>query len=90
MNSKFKESFSKLDVNEKRNQISNEIMIIGELLQHIENSQGINNSKIEVKNYDFSKHNSFNESEMLDFLYEDIYVIERELLTILSIISDKN
>lgn len=85
MNQKFKESFSNLNIFEKRNQISNELIIISELLQHIEIKEGLSDSKVSVKNYEFIKHNSLNESEMLDFLYEDIYIIEKELLTILAL-----
>ena len=38
-----------------------------------------------VKNYDSNKQSKLTENDMLDFLYEDIYSIKRELLTLLSV-----
>lgn len=81
MSEEFKKAFSDLDIDEKRNQISNELMIIGELIKTKEAIYNIP-SHLSVKDYESC---DITESEMLDFLYEDIYNIEKELITLFSI-----
>lgn len=85
MSEEFKNAFDKLSVNEKRNQISAELLIIGELIKSVENKYNIQ-SILNVKNYDTNKDSELTESEMLSFIYEDVYNIQRELITILSAI----
>lgn len=85
MSEEFKNAFNKLSVNEKRNQISNELLIISELIKNIENKYNIP-SVLDVKNYDINKNKELTETEMLSFLYENIYNIQREIVTILSAI----
>lgn len=85
MNDKFKFAFDNLTVDEKRNQISNELIIIGELMKKIEDIYGLNNT-INIKNYDIGKDNELTETEMLSYLYEDIYNIQKELITVLNIV----
>lgn len=89
MSEEFKNAFDKLSINEKRNQISDELLIIGELIKNIENKYNIQ-SVLNVKNYDTIRNNELKETEMLTFIYEDIYNIQKELITILTAISLKN
>jgi hypothetical protein len=89
MSEEFKDAFNKLNINEKRNQISDELIIIGELIKNIENQYSIQ-STLNVKNYDTNRNNDLSETEMLTFIYEDIYIIQRELITILSAINIEN
>ena len=89
MSEEFKNAFDKLSINEKRNQISNELLIICELIKNIENKYNIQ-SILNIKNYDTNKNNELTETEMLSFIYEDIYNIQRELITVLSAINIKN
>lgn len=89
MSEEFKNAFDKLSINEKRNQISDELLIVGELIKNIENKYNIQ-SVLNVKNYDTNKNNELTETEMLSFIYEDIYNIQRELITILTAINLKN
>lgn len=84
MNEEFKNAFNSLSINEKRNQISNELLIIGELIKIAEKNIGIP-SILMVKNYDSISDSILSESEMLDFIYEDIYNIQKELITLLSV-----
>ena len=56
MSEEFKNAFDKLSINEKRNQISDELLIIGELIKNIENKYNIQ-SILNVKNYDANKNN---------------------------------
>lgn len=88
MSEEFKSSFDKLSINEKRNQISSELIIIGELIKNIENKYNIQ-SVLNVKNYDTNKNKELTETEMLTFIYEDIYNIQRELITVISAFTRK-
>ena len=82
MTEEFKMAFSHLSIDEKRNQISNELVLISELIKLREYSLKIP-SILSVKNY--VSNSNMSESEMLDFLYEDIYNIQKELITIFSV-----
>lgn len=84
MTDEFKNAFKNLSLNEKRNQISNEMLVISELIKNYENILGIS-SMLDVKNFDLVKDANLSEDEMLDFIYENIYNIQREIITILSI-----
>ncbi len=89
MNEEFKNAYKTLTLNEKRNQLSNELMLIGQLIKNMETSFGVQ-SILNVKNYDSQNDSNLSENEMLDFIYEDVYNIEKELLTAFKIISSKN
>lgn len=82
-------NFDKLDINTKRNQISNELMIIGELIKEKENLNGYE-SKLLVKNYDQVNNKDLTEAEMLTYFYEDIYNLEQELILYLSTFDKTN
>lgn len=82
MTEEFKKAFSNLSIDEKRNQISNELIVIAQLIKNVEDSLHLP-SVLSVKNYD--NNCDMSESELLDFLYEDIYNIQKELITIFSI-----
>ena len=89
MNEEFKNAFSKLSINEKRKQISNELLIIEALIKNIEKNYNIQ-SILNVKNYNPNQDSELTEDEMLLFIYEDIYNIQRELITVLSAINLDN
>lgn len=80
----FKSSFSRLNTIEKRNQINNELLFIASLIKMKEEQLKLL-SILNVKNYDSNKQSKLTENDMLDFLYEDIYSIKRELITLLSV-----
>ncbi len=82
MTEEFKKAFSNLSVDEKRNQINNELIVISELIKLKEKSLHLP-SILSVK--DYISNGNISESEMLDFLYEDIYNIQKELITIFSV-----
>lgn len=88
MREELKKAFDKLTVNEKRNEISNELLLIGELIKSIENKYQIK-SILNIKNYDSNKDSELTESQILSFIYEDIYIIQRELITILHAVNIK-
>ncbi len=85
MSEEMKKAYTQLDINDKRNQLSDELLIIFELIKRYENAKGIN-PIIQIKNYDVAKDKNLNEDEMLTFFYEDVYNIQQELITLLSIV----
>lgn len=88
MNDEFKKAYNDLSVDQKRNQLSNELIMIGELIKNVEKINNIP-SILSVKNYDSTIHQNLSESEMLSFIYEDIYSIQRELITVFSILYNR-
>lgn len=85
MSEEMKKAYTQLDINDKRNQLSDELLIIFELIKRYENAKGIN-PIIQIKNYDVAKDKNLNEDEMLTFFYKDVYNIQQELITLLSIV----
>lgn len=83
MSTELLNSFDMLDINTKRNQISDELIIIHELIKKYEEIKNIT-PITKVKNYDTTNDKELNEAEMLTFFYEDIYNIQQELITLLS------
>ena len=85
MSDEMKNAYSMLDISNKRNQLSNELLIIFELIKKYENTKGIE-PITQIKNYDIANDDNLNEDEILTFFYEDIYNIEQELITLLNIV----
>jgi hypothetical protein len=83
-NEKLLKAFNQLDINNKRNKISDELIIIGELINTMEKNKGVP-SNLKIKNYDQNNDSNMTEDEILSFFYEDIFNIENELLTMMSI-----
>lgn len=85
MSDEMKNAFDVLDINTKRNQLSDELLIIYELIKKFQNSRGIM-PILHIKNYDTVTDKSLSESEVLTFFYEDVYNIQQELITLLNLI----
>ncbi len=85
MSEEMKNAYMQLDINNKRNQLSDELLIIFELIKRYENAKGIN-PVTQVKNYDTINDKNLNEDEMLTFFYEDAYNIQQELITLLNVV----
>lgn len=85
MEDNFITKYDKLDINIKRNQLSDELIIINELIKNVEDKYGIT-SMSKVKNYDQVGDANLTEEEMLTFFYEDVFNIQQELITLLSAI----
>ena len=83
MSEEMKNAYKMLDINDKRNQLSDELLIIFELIKRFENTKGIN-PITQVKNYDTGNDKNLNEDEILTFFYEDVYNIQQELITLLN------
>ena len=85
MSDEMKNAYMQLDINDKRNQLSDELLIIFELINRFENAKGIKPIS-HVKNYDKVNDKNLNEDEILTFFYEDVYNIQQELITLLNIV----
>lgn len=85
MSEEMKNAYMQLDINNKRNQLSDELLIIFELIKRYENAKGIN-PVTQVKNYDTVNDKNLTEDEILTFFYEDVYNIQQELITLLNIV----
>ena len=81
MSQELKEAFDKLDINDKRNQLSNELIIIFELIKKFENAKGIK-PITQVKNYNTINDKNLSEDELLTFFYEDVYNIQQEIISL--------
>jgi len=82
---KLKNTFSELDIEDKKNKISDELLFIGELIKKLESYYSIE-SNFEIKNYELNS--KLSEDELLTFLYEDIFEIQKQLLTIITSIQN--
>ena len=64
-----KKKFQELDVNDKKDVISNELMFIGELLKKLEIYHDVQQD-FKIKNYNLNSNLS--EEDYLTFIYDDI------------------
>ena len=76
----FKKAFEELDIDDKKNKLSDELIFIGELLKQLKAYHQIE-PNIDIKNYDLNS--KLSEDEFLSFIYDDVFEIEKQILTIL-------
>ena len=74
---KLKEAYDNLDLDDKRNKLSNELLVMEGILKNIQNRNGLV-SNFEVKNYESGSN--MTEDEFLSFIYEDIVEIQKQLI----------
>ena len=86
MSEELKYSFDILNINQKRNEISNELLTIYELIKTFEINNEIQPITT-IKNYDPFKDKDLTEAEILTYFYEDIYNIQQELITLLKVLN---
>ena len=76
---KLKEAYDNLDLDDKRNKLSNELLVMEGILKNIQNRNGLV-SNFEVKNYESGSN--INEEEFLSFIYDDLFEIQKQLILI--------
>ena len=76
-----KETFKELDINDKKNVVSRELILIGEFVKKMKDHYGLE-TNFNIKNYDVNTEMS--EEDYLLFIYEDIFEIEKQLMSVLS------
>lgn len=74
-----KKAYDNLDIDDKKNKLNNELLIIAELLRTIENMYGLV-PNFKIKNYELGS--TMSEDEFLSFLYEDVFEIQKQLILI--------
>ena len=74
-----KEAYNNLDLDDKRNKLSDELLIMEELLKNIQNKCGLV-PKFRIKNYESGSN--INEEEFLSFIYDDLFEIQKQLILI--------
>ena len=74
---KLKEAYDNLDLDDKRNKLSNELLVMEGILKNIQNRNGLV-SNFEVKNYESGSN--MTEDEFLSFIYEDIFEFQKQLI----------
>ena len=74
---KLKEAYDNLDLDDKRNKLSNELLVMEGILKNIQNRNGLV-SNFEVKNYESGSN--MTKDEFLSFIYEDIFEIQKQLI----------
>jgi len=89
MNRELIKAFNNLNIEDKRNQLSNELLSIHALITNIEKMHNIV-PITNVKNYESALDQDKDEEEMLTYFYEDIYNIKQELITIITLFSNRN
>lgn len=91
MREEFKESFRQLSLNDKRNQLNNEMEASFRMLQLLKQTMGIPiDTNDTIRNYHMADDSNLTESEMLDNIYFDFYTIEKNILDVAhSIIDNK-
>ena len=81
MNQEFIDAYHHLDVNNKRNKLNREVLAIGEYIKLIQKNLGLVN-EIDLSNYNPKEDDVLSEDEFLTSTYQDIFNIERELITL--------
>ena len=80
--------YSKLDINDKRNEFSSLLEKTNELISEILKMEQIL-SDTKIKNYDTNKNSNLTEDEIFTFFYEDLWNIKNRLLALLILNSSK-
>lgn len=90
MSEEFKKAYSELDIEDKRNELNNEMKVALKMLDIIKQTIGVEiDSEDAIRNYDTVSDNTLSESEMLDILYFDFHVIQKNILDVAESIISK-
>jgi hypothetical protein len=81
MREEFKKAFSELSISDKRNELNNEMekafTMLSTLKQAVSSPLNEGDS---IRNYHIVNDDKLSESEMLDLIYYDFYIIQRNIL----------
>lgn len=83
---KLKEAYNNLDLDDKRNKLSNELLLMEGLIKNIQTKYKLV-PDFEIKNYESGSN--MNEEEFLSFIYEDIFEIQKQLILLVDKINTK-
>ena len=81
MNEEFIDAYHQLDLPAKKDKLSRELLVVGEYLKDIEKKFGFAN-EVDVYNFHPIKDKDMNDDDYFTSIYQDVFNIERELITI--------
>lgn len=83
MSEEFRRAYRELELEDKRNELNNEMKVVLKTLEIIKQTIGVKiDSEDEIRNYHTVNDSNLSESEMLDILYFDFHVIQKNVLDI--------
>lgn len=90
MREDFVNAFRQLSIDDKRNQLNNEMATTFRVLNILKQNIGMPLNDEQIRNYHIADDASLSESEMLDYIYFDFYRIQRSLLDVADILLKNN
>jgi len=78
-------AYEKLALDDKRNKLSDELLVIEQLLKKIQYKNDIS-PNFTIKNY--KSGSKMNEDEFLAFIYDDVFEIQKQLILLADKIND--
>lgn len=79
--------YNKLDIENKRQQLNEELKRIHQLISNIEKLNNIN-SITRINEYNSEQYKFLSESELLTFLFQNVHSIEQEMLLLYNLLSN--
>ncbi|MBR6821231.1 MAG: hypothetical protein IKM55_03315 [Bacilli bacterium] len=90
MREDFVNAFRQLSLDDKRNQLNNEMATTFRVLNILKQNIGMPLNDDQIRNYHIADDAGLSESEMLDYIYFDFYRIQRSLLDVADILLKNN
>ena len=90
MREDFVNAFRQLSLDDKRNQLNNEMATTFRVLNILKQNIGMPLNDDQIRNYHIADDASLSESEMLDYIYFDFYRIQRSLLDVADVLLKNN
>lgn len=90
MREDFVNAFRQLSLDDKRNQLNNEMATTFRVLNILKQNIGMPLNDDQIRNYHIADDASLSESQMLDYIYFDFYRIQRSLLDVADILLKNN
>ena len=90
MRPEFKEAFRALSLDDKRNQLNNEMEATFRMLQLLKQTMGMPiDTDDTIRNYHMANDADLTEEEMLEYIYFDFYTIQKNVLDVADTIINK-
>lgn len=90
MREDFVNAFRQLSLDDKRNQLNNEMATTFRVLNILKQNIGMPLNDDQIRNYHIADDASLSESQMLDYIYFDFYRIQRSLLDVADVLLKSN
>ncbi|MBE6146499.1 MAG: hypothetical protein E7171_07755 [Firmicutes bacterium] len=90
MREDFVNAFRQLSLDDKRNQLNNEMATTFRVLNILKQNIGMPLNDDQIRNYHIADDAGLSESQMLDYIYFDFYRIQRSLLDVADILLKNN